>query len=213
MKTKMLWVGAMSLALSAGSVLAEDFKVEGKSASGRPGEQVFVEVVYDYGAGFQTIAEDLQFEYQSDGVTFNPTFTTIGASGAPMGLMAYYDALKAAATALSGSALLNLDVIDPPPGLKAFALSFAAASGAQRRSGQVHLNLAFDIDRDAAPGVRTVSLAKSGLADFDGNEFSYPNAMQQLSVTVVPEPQIALLLLPGLALVGLYARRRSARNL
>lgn len=214
MKTSVLWAGALSLALSAGNALADEFGVSGKSAAGRPGERVFVEVVYDYGAGSGFTVEDLQFEYLFDGISFNPTATTIGASGAaPLALMAYVDALTAFAQAHSGSVLMNLNAPGSTASFKGVALSYQVTAGAQFRSGEVHLNLAFDILGAALPGIRPVSFTDmNALVDDQGTEFSYPAAMKQLSVSVVPEPQIAWLLLPGLALVGLCARRRRVRS-
>ena len=218
MNKKLLWAGALSLALSAGSVLAADLKIQGKSASGKPGELVFVEAIYDFtdfSAGFGVIAEDFQFEYQSDGITFNPTASMIGAAGAVQPLLAYVSALTTFAQGHQGSVLVNPNISDIlKPDLKGYALSFQVADSAHLRGGMIHLNLAFDISLTALPGARMVSFTdKNVLADVDGNEFSYPTALQQLSVTVVPEPQIAWLLLPGLALVGVYARRRTGRSL
>ena len=211
MNKKLWWAGALSLAMSAGSALAEGPAIQGKSASGQPGERVFVEAVYDYGAGFGVIAEDLQFEYQFDGMTFNPTASTMGAQS----MAAYVSSLREFAGLHLGSVLENMGAPGSSERFKGYALSFQVPDGAsQLRSGKIHLNLAFDILSAALPGARKVSFTDGNvLVDADVNEFSYPQAMQQLSVTIVPEPQIAWLLLPGLALVGVYARRRTGRSL
>lgn len=215
MNKNLLWAGALSLALSAGSVLADEVAVQGKSAAGQPGERVFVEAVYDFGAGFHSIAEDLQFEYQFSGMTFNPAASTIGAAGAAQTLAAYVGSLTTLAQGHQGNVLVNPDVPGSTSGFKGYALSFYMSDGAsQPRSGQVHLNLAFDILSTALPGAMMVSFTdKNVLVDEAEKEFSYPAAMQQLSVNVVPEPLIAWMLLPGLALVGLTARRRTSRSL
>lgn len=215
MKTMVQMAGGLALTLMVGSALADEFAVQGKSASGRPGERVFVEAVYDYGAGLGFAAEDLQFEYQFDGMTFVPEASTVGAAGAGQNLSQYLDALRTFAQGHGGGFLVNPDAPGSTPDFKGYALSFYTLDGAlHHRSAQVHLNLAFDILSTAMPGVRKVSFTdKNVLIDQGETEFSYPLEMQQLSVTVVPEPQIAWMLLPGLALVGLYTRRRTVRKL
>ena len=75
----------------------------------------------------------------------------------------------------------------------------------------MHLHVAFDILAGAVPGRYEVSFGAANLlADDVGNEFSYPGPLMELGVTVVavPEPEIVWMALPGLALVGLRARRR-----
>lgn len=216
MKTKWkLLVGGLVLALAGSGVQAQVFPVQGTGASGHAGDRVFVNLVYDYGASFRAVAEDLQFEYQFAGMTFVPDASLIDVFGAPQNLLQFADNLRAFAQAHQGNVLVNLNPAASGPDYKGYALSFFTADGMpQLRSGQVHLNVAFDILANALPGQYKVSFTdKNVLVDDLGNEFGYPVALQNLSVTVtaVPETQLAVMLLPGLVVVGLYARRRAGR--
>lgn len=176
---------------------------------------MFVSLVYDYGASFGVMAEDLKFEYQFTGMTFRPDISTIDVFGTAQDLGTYVASLRQFAQAHLGDVLVNLDP-PAPPDYKGFALSFYTADGvSQERSGLVHLNVAFDILSNAAPGPYAVTFSSASgeeslLADADGNAFVYPAALQQLSVTVsaVPEPHHTAMLLLGLGIVGVCARRR-----
>lgn len=216
---KLLFAGGLLLALWGSGVQAAEFPVSGMDAHGKPGDRVFVDLTYDYGPGFGVIAEDLQFEYQFAGMTFKPEASTIDVFGTPQNLLDYATTLRTFAQAHSGNVLVNLDPITSRADYKGYALSFYTADGApQPRSSKVNLLAAFDILAGAVPGRYEVSFGSANLlADEAGNEFTYPGALQQLGVTVtvtaVPEPEIAWMLLPGLALVGLVARRRASRRL
>ena len=57
----------MLLVLS--SARADDFPVTGSGASGRPGDRVYVNLTYNYGASFSAIAEDLDIQYAAIGLS------------------------------------------------------------------------------------------------------------------------------------------------
>ena len=218
MKTKsILLAGGLLLALVGSGVQALEFPVQGTGASGRAGDRVFVNLIFDYGPSFGVIAEDLQFEYKFAGITFVPDASTIDVSGAPQNLLQFAGTLQPFAQLHGGNVLVNLNPVPTlGPDYKGYALSFFTADGTpQLRSGKVHLSVAFEVLANALPGQYKVSFTdKNALSDDLGNEYSYPVALQNLSVTVaaVPEPQLAVLLLPGLVVVGLYARRRAGRR-
>jgi hypothetical protein len=196
-----------------GSAHADVFPVQGADASGRPGDRVFVDLTYNYGAGFNATVEDFALEYANAGLTFVPQATTIGPSGAPQSLSDYIDSLRTFAQAHQGSVLENTDPILPQPDRKGYALSFFTADGVgQPRSGEVRLRAAFDILATATPGSSyQVSFPdRNVLVNEAGTEFFYPAALQDLRVTVtaVPEPATAVMLLSGLAVIGLAGRRR-----
>jgi len=212
---RMLLSGILLAALGM-NVQAAVFHVTGASAVGKPGDQVFVDLTYDYGTGFEVIVEDLQFVYQFANMTFVPGASTIDVSGTAQSLPDYASALLQFAQSHSGNVLVNLDPAVPDPTLKGYALSFFTADGTgQVRSGLVHLDLAFDILPTAQPGAQRVSFitAHNGLVDASFNQYTYPSALQNLSVTVeaVPEPQGVLMLLLGLAVAGIVRRRTGQR--
>lgn len=211
---KARWVlGGLALALLGSAAWAEDFKVHGISGEGLPGRTAFVDLVYDYGhygPGFGVQVEDLQFEYEFANITFAAGKSTVGA--AAQGFQPYMDSLRIVANGLGGNLVVNPDK-GSPLGFKGYAMSFYTDGRQQPRSGQVTLHLAFDILPSALAGPNLVRFTdKNLIVDGAGNEYTYSTALQQLSVNVVPEPQIAWLLLPGLALVGLYTRRRADRR-
>jgi hypothetical protein len=212
---RMLLSGIVLAALGM-NVQAAVFQVTGASAVGKPGDQVFVDLTYDYGTGFEVIVEDLQFVYQFANMTFVPSASTIDVSGTAQSLSDYASALLQFAQSHSGNVLVNLDLAPGDPTLKGYALSFFTADGTgQVRSGLVHLDLAFDIRPTAQPGTQRVSFitAHNGLVDASFNQYTYPSALQNLSVTVeaVPEPQGVLMLLLGLAVAGIVRRRTGQR--
>ena len=204
---------SLSTALLVNSAWADEFPVTGSGATGHPGDRVFVDLTYDYGASFNAIAEDLNIQYPGVVLKMAPDASTIDMGGATRNLHAYADMLEVFAQAHFGSVLENTDPV-LPGGLEGYAMSFYTADGTgQARSGLVHLRVAFDIPVSTAPARYKVSFVNSVLADEGGAEFAYPDALQSLSVTVlsaVPEPATAWLLLSGCGLLGLDARRRSA---
>lgn len=210
---KLCLMATLCLAFTAGPGHSQEFPVQGISASGLPGEQVFVRLVYDYGGSFSVIAEDLQFEYQASAMTFNPDASTINVAGNQRTLTQFTDTLRTFAQQHQGNLLVNLNPTVSLAGYKGYAMSFYTADGiAHTRSGPAQLDIAFDILPDATEGSYPVSFTTNNvLADADGNEFKYPAALQNLSVTVmaaVPEPLVSLMLLPGIAVVFWRTRGR-----
>lgn len=222
MNRTMVSAACLLAALSGSGVYAQEFPVTGKDAVGRPGETVFVVLEYDYGGSFAAIAEDLQLEYQFGNITFAPSASTMDAAVAsnPKTLPKYIDATEAIdgfvglrefAQRNRGSLLINESVPGSQPGYTGWAMSFTSLDAGHPRNGNVLFRAAFDISASALPGQYHVSFTeKNLLADWDGNEYVYPDALRHLTVTVVPEPAIAWMLLPGLVLVGLSTRRRVA---
>lgn len=210
---KLAIAGGLVLAIWGGVAQAVEFPVYGTGATGHAGDRVLVSLVYDYGASFGAIAEDLQFEYQFASMTFVPEASTIDVFGVPQNLLQYEVSLREFAELHGGSVVVNLDAPASLPDYKGYALSFYTGDGSpQTRAGLVTLHVAFDILGSALPGSSEVAFPNTNvLFDEGGTDFTYPAALQHLSVTVtaVPEPQIAWLLLAGLALLGGYARHRS----
>lgn len=176
----------LALALLAPRVQAADFPVQGFSASGNPGDRVFVELTYNYGTRFAVIAEDLQFEWQFVNMTFVPGASTIDVSGTPQDLLQYATTLGTFAQAHQGAVLTNLNAPGSTPDFKGYTLSFYTADGTPHvRNGIVRLRLAFDILFAAPQGTTKVSFTSGNvLVDEFENEFLYPVALQNLSVRV-----------------------------
>lgn len=204
---------ACLLVMWACSAHAQEFPVQGSNVSGKQGDTVWLSLTYDYGASFAAIAEDIQFEYQFAGISFNADDSSIGPAGAEQPLPAYIAALRTLAQAHQGGVLVNPTMPAAAPEYMGWALSFQVADGAHERSGKVNFKLAFDILPTALPGPYRVSFTERNLiADADGNEYGYPESLRNLTVTAVPEPDVAWLLPPGLVLVGLRARRRTGHR-
>lgn len=206
-----IWVATgVALALSGGPAFSGELAVTGQSARGNPGNQVFVELAYDFASGLSVTVEDLYIDYRADGIAFSPGATTIDLGGTTRPLNQYVDELKSFAQINGGSVLVNVDPRGPDyPRHKGYALSYLTdGTVGQWRAGLVHLNLAFEIAVDAKPGFYQVIFpAPSGLVDDFGNEYIYPESVMQLGVAVVPEPQTWLTLLVGVGFVGALARR------
>jgi hypothetical protein len=222
---KMVSLIASVALFAAAAVQAQEVDVQGTGASGLPGDRVFVELSYDFGDSFKVIAEDFQLRYPNEVLRFvreastvflefpvaNPILANQWTPESPS-LSNYVQDLQFYAAVTYGTLLEHND---PDQGI--YNLSFLVGNGAHDRSGQVDMHLAFDIDTDAAPGDYPVSFAAiTNLTNEAGIEFRYPASAQNLQVTVqaavVPEPAAALMLLPGLALVGLHVRRRRLRQ-
>ena len=209
---KVLIAVAAALAL-AGAAQAEEFSVQGSNASGRAGEQVFIDLTYNYGDGFEIIVEDFAVDYSTLALNFLPGASTIDTFGPPQSLTDYAQTLKSFASTHGGNMVENLAPQGLADDLGGYRISFFTDGLAgQMRHGEVHLRAAFAIKADAAPGVYRVSFGEANtLVDINESEYSYPGSLQGMSITVlsaVPEPTMALLLLPGLALVGWQAKRR-----
>jgi hypothetical protein len=198
-----------SLALFAASAVhaQETLPVQGTGATGAPGDQVFVELDFDYGAGFEVTTEDFQMRYDASVLNFRPDLSTVFRDGVSQSLPNYLSFLAGVARDGFGSSLSN-------NGVGFFNLSFTSAFAGDVRSGHVIRSLAFDIAPAAAEGRYLVSFGdKNVLTDVDFNEFEYEHALQvTVQAAVVPEPEMALMLLPGLALIGWQVRRRRARQ-
>lgn len=210
----MLSIVVAALALvGAGFAQAQEFPVQGSNAAGRPGDQVVVELNYDYGAGFEAIADGFSFEYPNQALSFVRAASTVTASGVQKSWSDYEAALGAFG---HGGLFTPNDQPDAPGGVGFYAYSFFTdGSAGHLRIGDVKVSLVFAIKPAAVPGSYGITFPESNvLADIDENEYGYPAALQNLQVTVqalaVPEPAMALMLLPGLAVVGLQVRRRRA---
>lgn len=205
---------AVSAALAlAGAAQADQFPVQGSNASGRAGEQVFIDLTYDYGVGFEIMVEDFAVEYSKLALNFLPDASTIDTFGSPQSLTDYAQLLKSFAQGNGGNMLENPAPAGLADGLGGYRMSFFTdGTAGQMRRGQVHLRAAFEIKPDAAPGDYRISFGGDNvLADINESEYTYPAALQDMRITVlsaVPEPAMALLLLPGLALVGWQVKRR-----
>jgi len=187
--------------------------VRGSSATGSPGDRVFVDVTYDYGAGLDVIVEDLMIQHPAQGLSLVPDASTINLFGTQRNLREYAALLQQFAHAHLGDALENTDPT-LGAGLKGYALSFFTADGTgHSRSGLVHLQVAFDIAGDAPAVNFGVSFVNSLLVNVAGDEYDYAADLRGLSVTVqsrgsVPEPASAWLVLTGIVMIGLRQRRR-----
>ena len=210
----MILTFAASLALFAASaVQAQTFEFKGTGATGAPGDRVFVELDYFYGDSFEVTTEDLQLRYDASALSFRPEFTNVVRDGVLTTLPDYLRELDLVSKDGFGSTLSNAAPIGLPAEQGGFNLSFTSPFPGHIRSGHVFFNVAFDIASTATDGSYLVSFGdKNVLTDADFSEYGY---LQNLQVTVqaavVPEPEVALMLLPGLALIGLQVRRRRAR--
>jgi hypothetical protein len=193
------FIAALSICAAA-PAFAIELPLEGGHVFGRPGETVPLDFTYDYGSDLSFMVEDLVLLFPSPALSFNVGLSTFGAVGeAPQSLGDYIFALQIFALPHFGGVLANAG----NPG--EYRMSYFTADGAgQDRSGKVQFHAAFDIAADAAPGDYQVSLSGTW---YDPEETEY-TAMAVGVVSVVPEPAMALLLLPGLALVGWQAKRR-----
>jgi len=218
---KILSLVASLTLLAAGSLHAqESLSVQATGATGAPGDQVFVSLTYDYGTGTEVIAENLNFTYDSSILSFLFPESTVVSGGVSQSLGAYVADLKLVADAGDGFTLFNLAPNTLAPGEGGFQLGFTQPDffgfPGHVRTGQVVFNAAFDIAATARNGNSVVSFAGSTQTDLATfSELEYPAALQNVQITVqaavVPEPEMALMLLPGLALIGLHVRRRRAR--
>jgi hypothetical protein len=193
------FIAAFSLCAAA-PAFAVELPLEGGHVFGSPGETVLLDFTYDYGSGLSIAVEDLALLFPSPALSFNVGLSTVGAVGeAPQSLSDYIFALQAFALPHFGGVVPNAG----NPG--EFRMSyFTADLAGHDRIGPVQFHAAFDIAADAAPGDYQVSLSGT-LYDREENEFM-PTAFGVVSA--VPEPAMALLLLPGLALVGWQVKRR-----
>ncbi len=225
MKKAVLLIASIAM-FAASAVQAQDpFSVSATGASGAPGERVFVTLTYDYGAGVEVIAENFDFTYDSPELSFVFTDSTLVHDGVSQSLADHIADLERIAAAGRGFASFNLTPNPLPVGKGGFQLGFTQPDffgfPGQVRTGQVVFNAAFDIAATAPDGNYFVSFGSSKLTDFQSQtfdviEYGFPAALNNVQVTVqaavVPEPAVALMLLPGLLLVGLHARRRRARS-
>ena len=220
---KLLMTSVVSLALFAANLVhAQDpFSITATGATGAPGDRVFVTLTYDYGTGVEVIAENFDFSYDSPELSFVFDDSTIVHDGGLQSLAGHIEALELIAAPSRGLASFNLAPNTLPAGKGGFQLAFTQPDffgfPGHVRTGQVVFNAAFDIAATAPDGDYFVSFGSSKLTDFQSQtfdviEYGYPAALNNVQVTVqaavVPDPEAVLMLLPGLLMVGLVARRR-----
>jgi hypothetical protein len=195
---------------SAGA--AEEFHAYGSNAAGRPGDRVFLNLEFNYGLGFQLVTEELIIDFPTPSITFSPGGSKVLVGGQEITLPEYRQFLQ-----MRGSVQENENYPGTGVGRKGYYLGFTTLLPIPRQ-GVMHLRAAFDIHSTALPGYYRISVSgmqQDELAMLAESECcELPSSLQSLGVAVlaVPEPGLALLLLPGLALVVLRARRVSART-
>lgn len=206
MKRRLTAILGATLAIAVSAPRAAEFPVHGIDGSGPVGGRAFIELVYEYGSRFSVIVEDFELQYPGDVLTLVPDYSTIDLFGMTRSLSEHVGTLSQFASAHQGS-VVETPVVVLPNARKGYFYSFFVSDAeAQIRNGQVRLRMAFDVSPTAMPGDYSVSFTgRNVLVDEVENEFSFPAALRNLTVSVVsavPEPHRALLLLIGLACVA-----------
>lgn len=196
-------MGMLFLLSSAGTGLAAAPVITGSGATGSPGGPAVVEVVVDFGTDFQMASQDIRFQYDPSRLNFVADDSVVHLGGTPMTWAAYLTHLLG-----SGLVIQNFNDAFVEVGQKGYALSFA---GAIARSGPMQLSLSFDILPGAAPGPTQVTFKGSTLANAVEEEFYFPDSLVSpglaVTVTAVPEPSQAILLLAGVGLLAAWRLR------
>lgn len=176
------------------------------AGSGTPGGRANVEVLIDFGSGFEMIAQDIGFQYDDGVLDFSATNSSVTIDGSKL-LWPHYKQLLSDI----GVILENVNDTTAGPARKGYALSFA---GEVERIGPMQMVLAFDILPGATLGPTLVTFNGSTLANAMDEEFDFPESYLSpgiaVNVTPVPEPAQGILLLVGAGLLGaLRMRTRS----
>ena len=228
MNVRLMLVALGVLMTAAGTSVRADVTVDGSSVNGMPGTRVFLELIYHYGnpPGVKITLEALDFDYPSkvfagsvlsDALTFLPEASSIDLFG-PQSLPEYIQTLADFADTHGGNVTTRHAEVTPAvvPSRGRYVQIFSMDSVGQSRVGNVSLKLAFNVHQTAPPGFYPIVFPddRNLLIDESLNEFAFASPIQNIGVNVlaVPEPKIALMLLPGLALIVLYARVRGARR-
>jgi len=208
--------GLLGLVLLTGVTAgqAADPVITATGAAGSPGSQALVEVIIDFDTGFPMVSQDIRFQYDPAVLNFVAANSTAQLNGGSQAWPAFVNQLRG----ISGSIVMeNLNDGTVEPGRKGYALSFV---GEVERAGQMRLGLSFDILAGAALGITRVTFNGSSLGSLANEvegEYFFPSAFLSpagvaVNVTAVPEPSQLILLLAGLGLVSVAARRLGMKS-
>lgn len=193
----------MMLLASAVSAQAAGPTITVSAGSGVPGGRANVEVLIDFGSGFQMIAQDIGFQYDHGVLDFSATNSSVTIDGSKLLWPDYTQLLSNI-----GVILENDNDITAGPARKGYALSF---SGEVEHVGPMQMVIAFDILPGATLGPTQVTFNGSTLANAMDEEFDFPAPYLSpgiaVKVTPVPEPSQGLLLLVGVGLLGAIRMR------
>lgn len=195
----------MLLAWSVGTQAASP-SITANAGSGVPGDKATIEVLVDFGTGFEMISEDIGFQYDRGVLDFSATNSSVTIDGSKLLWPDYKQLLSDI-----GVVLENVDDTTAGPARKGYALSFA---GEVERVGPMQMVLAFDILPGAPIGPTLVTFSGSVLANAMDEEFDFPAPYRSpgiaINIVPVPEPSQGILLIVGAGLLGaLGIRTRS----
>lgn len=202
------------LLAGAASVQAALPTVSGSASAGTPGGHVVIELVFDYGSGFEVMVEDFKFQYDPGVLEFVAAGSSVQIGGAPKEWLTYVGELQTLAQGNAGMFVVNANDATVAAPRRGYALSFLTdGSVGHPRDGVVRYALGFDVKAGAPIGTTKVTFDGSVMYDLLEQEFVYPDGLAvtglSVNVTAVPEPAQALLLLAGLGIIAArYGRSR-----
>jgi hypothetical protein len=189
----LVWAGS---AVCVGAS-AQTVKLLTHNASAWPGGIAIVDIDLDFAGPYKLLSLDLQVDYAS-ALTWNQGLSTLTWAGVTAGL----DATVASLNDGGASVLVT-------PNPATFAIGGAFAFSPPPLSGTATLHAAFALPQGMAPGAVSWMTVSARISD-DDTGIEVPMSMPA-SITAMPEPSAAWLMVAGLAgLAGLTRRRVAA---
>ncbi len=200
-KLKLLPLALALMAAQASAVLSiPSVAVQAGNASAGVGGTAVVDIDFDFFGGYPLLSLDLNLGYDPLMLAWNQAGSSVTVLGATQSLDALLAALGASPGPLDPSVVVN-----DAPGSLSFSATVPAAPAV---TGRVSLHAAFQLLPGLGLGQNT-GLTAAGMVVEDSQGLETPFSLAP-SVSAVPEPAGAWLMVAGLAGLAGLARRRSA---
>lgn len=200
LKLKFLPLAFALMAAQAAAVVSIPWvTAQAGNASAGVGGTAVVDIDFDFFDGYPLLALDLNVGYDAGMLAWDQAGSSVTVLGATQSLNAFLTALGSSSDPLDPSVVIN-DV----PGNLSFSATVPAAPLV---TGRLSLHAAFQLLPGFGLGQNT-GLTVTGMLVEDSQGLETPFALTP-SVSVVPEPAGAWLMVAGLAGLAALARRRS----
>lgn len=202
----MFSLGVSSMGSTSDAYAGTAGAVTGTGSVGEAGSIVAPTFTLDFGQSLQLINFNFNWEFDSEYLTFRKDISTISYGGQEMGLATFIDLIKSQFG--SSPQYMSLEGVVTTSGNKKYDYTiFPSGFESAEVFGQAIIKMVFELSANTPFGYTTEVSFAGNLVDLDENETPFS---ANATVQAVPEPQLWMLWLAGMAIV--FVRTMGIRN-